>query len=435
MMTIIESWRNRAFWFLDFLKGGKKRSHYDEIKFIINNASSSKAVELKREKLENLLEHAITSVRFYKSYADCKFLEEFPIVNKNIIRDNFENFRSEKFLNKPKIKVSTSGSTGTPFSIYQDKNKRLRNIADTIYFSEKAGYTLGNKLTYFRMWNAFEKKGKISSFLQNITPVDVFELQKKEKMNSILKKVSKSTSSDSWLGYASAYESICNFLEDNQRTEIPNNLKSVIAISESLSDYTKQNIKKYFGTEVVSRYSNVENGIIAQQPLGNKTYFEINEASYFVEVLEIDSDTRVEDGKLGRIVITDLFNYSMPLIRYDTGDIGIKNQVCDKPIFTEIKGRKVDVIYNTKEEPVSVNLVLIVNKYPELKQCQLIQVNKNIYTIKLNSNKPFFRENELLNEFKVYLGEDAIITIEYVDEIPLLASGKRRVMVNQMINQ
>ena len=75
------------------------------------------------------------------------------------------------------------------------------------------------------------------------------------------------------------------------------------------------------------------------------------------------------------------------------------------------------------------------NKYPELKQCQLIQVNKNIYTIKLNSNKPFFRENELLNEFKVYLGEDAIITIEYVDEIPLLASGKRRVMVNQMINQ
>ncbi len=433
-MKFIEFLRNKAFWFLDSLKGGEKRDHYNEIEFIINNPLSPKTVDLKKEKLDNILRHAVGSVDFYKEYTNYSSLEEFPVVDKNTIKNNFGSFQSNLFLDKPGVKVSTSGSTGTPFTVYQDKNKRIRNIADTLFFSQKTGYKLGNRLTYFRMWNAFEKKGKLASFLQNIVPIDVFQLKEKEVISTILQKLSKSKSSESWLGYASAYEEICKFLDENHLNSIPNNLQSIIAISEGLNEYTKQTIKKYFDTEVVSRYSNVENGIIAQQPLGDKEYFEINEASYFIEVLEIDSDIRVKDGESGRIVITDLYNYNMPLIRYDTGDIGIKSTIDFKPVFMEIRGRKIDVIYNTKGEMISVNLVLIVNKYPELNQCQLIQKNKGEYQIKLSSEKEFFRENELLNEFKVYLGEDAIITVEYVDEIPLLASGKRRVMVNQMIN-
>ncbi len=433
-MKIFEWARNKMFWLVDGVKGGKKQNHYNDIKFINENPTAPEAIDLKRERLQNVLNHAVKSTANYKEYKNFESIEDFPVVNKNIIRDNFEQFQSKEYINLPKFTVSTSGSTGTPFKVHQNIDKRLRNMADTIYFSEKAGFIIGNRLTYFRMWNAFEKKGFITRMLQNIVPVDVFEMKEKNLIDSIIKDVSKSKSTNSWLGYASAYEEICKHLDRKQSAPISSNLKSVIAMSERLNDYTKKSIFKYFNTEAVSRYSNVENGIIAQQPLGNKKHFEINEASYFVEILEVNSNKRVKDGSSGRIVITDLYNYSVPMIRYDTGDIGVKDSIENSAVFKEVNGRKIDQIFNTKGEMIPINLVLLVNNYPELKQCQLIQKAKGVYHFKLNSGQNFGREDEFLNEFKVYLGEDAQITIEYVDEIPLLASGKRRVMVNEMIN-
>ncbi|WP_299311824.1 CoF synthetase [uncultured Aquimarina sp.] len=431
-MKIFELLRNKAFWTLDALKGGVKKRHYNEIKLLIENPNSQEAIDCKEKNLQNILDHAAQSTDYYQKYKSHTSIEDFPVINKNIIRDDFGSFQSKKFVGLPKFSVSTSGSTGTPFTIHQDKNKRLRNIADTIFFSEKAGFKIGFKLTYFRMWNAFEKKGVFSRFLQNIVPIDVFELKDKLVIDNVIDNLSKSNSSNSWLGYASAYKEICKHLDKKNSSPVSSNLRSVIAMSERLDDYTKQNIYKYFGTEVVSRYSNVENGILAQQPLGNVKNFEINEASYFVEVLELKSNKTVENGIPGRIVITDLFNYYVPMLRYDTGDIGIKDMIDGKPFFREVSGRKVDVIYNTKDEIITVNLVLLVNNYPELKQCQLIQKASGTYHFKLNSEQQFLREKEFVKEFKTYLGEDALISIEYVDEIPLLASGKRRVMVNEM---
>ncbi|WP_438712201.1 CoF synthetase [Aquimarina muelleri] len=429
-----ELFRNKMFWIIDSLKRGQKRKHYNEIKFIVENPTSTKAIYSKKKYLQNILNHTTKSTSYYEKYKQYKSIEDFPVVDKNIIRDNFNDFQSKNFINLPKYKVSTSGSTGTPFKIYQDSRKKNRNIADNIFFSEMAGFKIGYHLTYFRLWNAFEKKGRIARLLQNIEPIDVFDLSNKEVVDTILKKLSKSKLSNSWLGYASAYQEICKYLDQKKSSAIPNNLKSVIAISEKLNDYTKQAMSTYFNTEVISRYSNVENGIIAQQPLGENSCFRINEASYFVEVLEFNSNKRVIDGKLGRIVITDLFNYCMPMIRYDTGDIGIKDIIDSEPVFVKIEGRKIDMIYDVNGKIVSVNLVLIVNKYSELRQSQLIQKAPGIYHFKLNSKDKFLREEEFLNEFKVYLGEEAKITIEYVNEIPLLASGKRRVMVNEMIN-
>ncbi len=434
-MRIFELLRNKAFWTVDAIRGSKKRRHYKEIKYINENPTSQKTINFKKESLQKVLDHAVTTTSYYKEYQGYDSIEDFPVINKNTIRDNFESFQSEPFKGQPKFTVSTSGSTGTPFKTYQDKNKRVRNMADTIFFSEKAGFTIGNKLTYFRMWNAFEKKSIVTRLLQNIVPVDVFDLRKDSVKKNVIDSVSGSKSSDSWLGYASAYEEICKYLDRIDASVIPNNLKSIIAMSERLNDYTKQSIYKYFDTEVVSRYSNVENGILAQQPLGNKKYFEINEASYLVEILELNSNKRVKNGESGRIVITDLFNYHVPMLRYDTGDIGVKDSLDATPILTQVNGRKVDQIYNTKGEHIAINLVLLVNNYPELKQCQLIQKDVGTYHFKLNPEQDkFLRENEFLNEFKGYLGEDAKMTLEYVDEIPLLASGKRRVMVNEMIN-
>jgi phenylacetate-CoA ligase len=44
----------------------------------------------------------------------------------------------------------------------------------------------------------------------------------------------------------------------------------------------------------------------------------------------------------------------------------------------------------------------------------------------------FKRETELIDEFKAYFGHDAVIKVEYVNDVPLLASGKRKKVMNLM---
>lgn len=407
---------------LDLVKKNKN-NHYKEVKNLVEKGTNNTS------QLKALLQHACTSTIFYNKFDYKKGIKAFPVINKNTIKTNYSSFQSEKFKKAKCRIVATSGSTGIPFKVHQNLIKILRNTADNLYFSELAGYNIGNKLYYFRMWNAFDKKGVLERWIMNMIPIDVFELTD-VFFSNFLKKIKNNKSPKSWIGYASSFETMCKYLEKNEKKPINCNLKSVIAISESLSPYTKQTLKKYFNVDVVSRYSNVENGIIAQQ-LPDTSYFILNTASYYVEILDINSDKPVELGQKGRIVITDLFNFSVPMIRYDTGDIGVMEIIDKKPVLTSIEGRKIDAITNTKGEIIANNIMLLLNNYHELNQCQLIQKNNKVYVFKININGEFKNERKFIDDFKTYLGEDAIIKVEYVNEIPLLASGKRRVMVNE----
>ena len=140
-------------------------------------------------------------------------------------------------------------------------------------------------------------------------------------------------------------------------------------------------------------------------------------------------------GRSGRIVVTDLYNEAMPLIRYDTGDIGLLNEhlVNGKPtpMLEKIEGRKMDMVFDSNGHLVSS--FTITNgmwKYTELTQYQFIQTSKTSYLFKLNIDTPFTRATELITDFKEIFGLDALIEIEYVDEIPLLNSGKRKKVMN-----
>jgi phenylacetate-CoA ligase len=269
--------------------------------------------------------------------------------------------------------------------------------------------------------------------MQNTIPVDVIHLND-QKIEELITRMQKDGSTFGILGYASALELICKYLDRKQPEPIKANVQSIITISESLNDYTKSTMRKYFGIPVVSRYSNLENGIIAQQEINGNPRFLINTASYYLEVLKMDLDEPAAEGELGRIVVTDLFNYAMPMIRYDTGDVGAMVTDPENPgklYFSKIEGRKLDMLYDTKGEIVS-SYIAYKNmwQYTDIKQYQLIQEGAKDYTFKINAEKSFNREAQLVQEFKSFLGTDANFKIEYVDEIPLLASGKRKKVVN-----
>lgn len=146
-------------------------------------------------------------------------------------------------------------------------------------------------------------------------------------------------------------------------------------------------------------------------------------------------EERVPNGQLGRIVVTDLFNYAMPMIRYDTGDLGVLVQKDNKTYLSEVQGRKLDALYDTEGQIVS-SYIMYKNmwQYPEINQYQLIQTHQKKYLFKVNAPKGFEKEIQLIEEFKSFLGQDADFEVVYVDEIPLLDSGKRRKTVNLYYN-
>lgn len=424
--------RYHLFWFIDCLQKNNIRRHYKEIKFLNEKHNTTEAQQIIESYKKKLLEHSVNSTSFYKKFSNSKF-EDLPIVNKNIIRDNFSAFESIFYKRKQRFKVSTSGSTGTPFVTYLNKNKKLRNSADTIYFAEKSGFRVGNKLFYIRLWDDQHKKLSIASWVLNIVAHNISDLRDVD-IHELLDKISNSKSNVGFLAYASAYDAICKYLDKKQSGYVPNNLKSVIAISERLSDYAKNSMEKYFGVPVVSRYSASETGILAQQVKGEND-FNINWASYYVEILNIDNDLPAPEGETGRIVITDLFNYAVPMLRYDTGDLGaiVDKKSTNGPVLTKVEGRKMDMLYTTSGELISSHIVHKICLFKGINQYQLIQNDKNKYTFKINVDKSFNQEQELIIDYRYYLGNDADIKVEYVDSIPVLSSGKRKKVINEYI--
>lgn len=424
--------RQKIFWLSDSVKGNPVKTELNNTQRLLDNSipDSNSA----KSSLDYLLQHATTSTHFYRGFNPSKGLDSFPVINKNIIRDHFDEFKSSKYDVSKCRKVSTSGSTGSPFSVYHNKEKIQKNIVDNIYFSDKSNYQLGDFLVYVKIWSdTFSLKKKLDFQLKNMHPLSVFNLSDDE-IKTVIEKLNKQSSEVCFIGYASCFEKICKYLDKLENNPITFKTKSIITISEALNEYTRNSVKQYFGIQPLSRYSNNENGIIAQQIQQDDLRFKINDSSYVVEIFDLNSDKKLDYGQRGRIVITDLYNWATPLIRYDTGDVGVmESDENNRPYFTEISGRVLDLLYDTKGNLVPSHLSAKLCKYGQYKQFQLVQKDKKAYEVNLNTDKKV-DEKQLVEEYKSYFGADAEITINYVDDIPLLNSGKRREVVNEYYN-
>lgn len=426
-MNIFSKIRRTVFWLKDLLLGSNVTKHYNDILENFNKKEENSAA------LNKLLNHTIKNVSFYKDLGANSTISDFQVINKSIIRNNVDLFISDGLDKNSLIQLTTSGSTGTPFTVYQDKNKKSRNTADSIVFGKLANYGFGNKLYYLKIWSEANKKSKWTRLTQNIEPIDVLDLND-EKIHLLLGKLKNESSPFAIMGYASALETLSNYFQKNNISRLNTKITSVMAISETLHIHVKDKLSSVFGIPVVSRYSNVENGILGQQSIDGTHGFVLNTASYYFEIFDLDKDELLPYGEIGRIVITDLYNFAMPMIRYDTGDVGCL-EIClntGKLLLKNLHGRKLDLLYNTTGQLVN-SLLVYKNmwQYKEIDQYQLAQTGIKTYELRINCKNGFTRSAEIISEYKTYLGADADIKIIDKTEIPLLASGKRRKVVQE----
>jgi phenylacetate-coenzyme A ligase PaaK-like adenylate-forming protein len=422
--------RKEIFWVLDFLTGSKVRKNYLDIRNIMENGRDSMVSKKPEEYLHGIMNYAIENVGFYKGYKSFDSVKSFPVINKNIIRDNYNEFQSLKFPDSSVVNMHTSGSTGTPFVVRQDKNKRSRVLAEMIYFWGKAGYQIGMRYGFLRFRTSMNR---LTAWARNVRLWDI-QGQDKENLEKIWNFLRSDHNIKLLLGFPSALENLANFILTCGYSPGMDNIHTIIGFGEAFPKSALAKLKRIFNCNIVSLYSNMENGMLALECIENKE-FHVNSASYFIELLKLDSDDPVRVGEPGRIVVTDLFNHAMPLIRYDTGDVAIwkKEPECGwySQVFSSIEGQKVDQIFDTrgnKKSPHKISFLL--EPFDRLLQYQFVQEGAKRYALKLNGAEGKYDDAVFVDLLKDFLGQDAEILIEHIHEIPVLASGKRKEVVN-----
>lgn len=441
-MNLRAFYLRRKFWFKDWLNGSPVGRPYREIKYIQEH-SREEGEPLRKAALERLLKHVQTRTKFYSGYTSLR-LEDYPVMNKMKLIENYEQLCvayqdipgqvGDVYVQK------TSGSTGTPLTIYQDTRKRQRRIAELKYFGEVVGFKSHDKLIQLRAWNRYQNKSSNQGKKENIVPFDIsrmsdadmkelFELIRKERPICLR-------------SYAGAFRHIADYAMRHQDECRPSKtLRISIAGGEMLPDDVRPLVKKYVGGDIISQYANEECGILGQERIPTDDVagvMDLNFASYFIEVLKMDSDEPAAYGELGRIVLTDLYNYAFPVIRYDNGDAGMllapDEQSHGYPILGKLFGRRLDVVYSTMGIPIHpIALGREFKHYAEIRQWQFVQKAEKDYQVRICLVEGVTTESvkRISDPLKKLIGDDANIVFEFVNEIPVLASGKRKMVVNE----
>lgn len=409
-----------AFWKEDEKAGGIIKKQYDEIKRVL----SEKDREWVEERLLDIKRHAIENTKYYESYS---IDDVFPIMTKSILIEHYNECKAKKGFTGPIHTSTTSGSTGVPFSVEQDFIKRKRTIADLKVLGELCNYPSHERMILFRVLSKKLNRTPEQEERENIFYVDSSRLDDErleEMYQIILEKKPRIIFS-----YASTLVSLATYIRKKHPDSTYTELKSVLTAGEGISEENRQMLSKVFNCEVYRRYADMELGILAQD-MGDGGAYSLNWGSYYFECLKMDRDEPTENGEIGRIVITDLFNYAFPMIRDDTGDLGVMEYPADDfPKLKEIHGRVRDCVYSTDGRIISPAKISV-SMWGEdrIKQWQFIQNTANGYVLKLNADSDG-NYTAIVNTLKEVLGKNASIDIEFVDDIPVLSSNKRRAVI------
>ena len=424
--------RRVVFDLLDAAKGGRLKKLKEVNKREIVEGVTEEYMD---RRIHVLLDYVKEHSPYYKDHPEWTELKDFPVMTKGDFIENYDQVLVDNSEEQGKLyRLSTSGSTGTPFTVLCDGDKMSRVNMNFISCMELNGFRMGMKRGEFRAW--IKGKNTISkwkSFKNNLIMVDISNMGD-ESLEKICRDIEKKKI-QVLVPYSSALTALTQYLKRTKRDISRWQVEMIYTMGEALPQETYDLAKELFGFTPVRTYGNNENGFIAVQ-LGEDPEYSIDMFNYYPEILKMDCDEPAEPGELGRIVITDLFNYAFPILRYDNGDTAVavrkEKNGRFKLYLSELYGRRSDLIYDCKGNAVTP--YIITNNLWDIegvKQYRFIQEDVKDYTIWLNGDPEKMDQEEILRRIRPYLGEEARIKIEMVDEIPVLASGKRKYIENR----
>ena len=426
-----DAWlKRKLFWFKDWASGAKMWRHYCDVRRIMLHPEKSQAVL--EQRLGNILEYAKSHTGHYSGF-EGKVLSDFPVVNKNTIRGDYDAFIVGS--KDGYVPHHTSGSTGTPFCAYQDKDSFTRRIATIKASNEEFGFHSCMPMLFLRSLEIPDESGRMLRYekAQNIW-YGYIAAYDDVSFSRIVKFVF-----DKHIRFVKGYASVIERLtEYAERTGIalPRDLV-FITISEVLTENVRSRIVDRLGLHVVSQYANEENGLLGQSVLdGPGMVFRLNKANCRIELLDLDKDEPVSMGQPGRVVVTDLTNRAMPMIRYDIGDVAVCIEALPngEPLVIRLLDcRHIDMIHDTSGNIVPMVVPHQIWALPSLRQLQLIQTDAKEYVLNLNlaSDSQNIDCARMAQYIKDLLGQDATVHVNILDEMPQTSVRKHKLYLQR----
>ena len=420
---------------------------YEKTQFL----SLSELRELQWARLKLLLGHAYSNVPFYRKRfekagihpEDIKGFEEFaniPVLTKEDIQKFNEEMVAQNVDKKDLIPNMTGGSTGKPLHFYVDKKRMEMRKASTIRHNRWAGWDLGDKFAAF--WGSRSDfdvyqsiKAKARNFLLDRCLILDTSSLTEESMMAFARKLKKEKPKF-YLAYANSMYLFAEFVKENKIDGLLP--KAIVTSAEVLHKHERALIEEVFGCKIFNRYGCRETSVIASE-CNEHNGMHINAECIYLEIEKNSLGRCGEDD--GEIIITDLLNFGMPLIRYkieDVGSLSEKPCSCGRglPLLKSLIGRSTEFILTPEGKYVSgaALTIFLVAKTPGLLQAQFIQEAKNRTIMKIVKGPNFNEESmALLNErVKQFLGPQMEIHYDPVQEIPRESSGKFRFSISNI---
>lgn len=214
-------------------------------------------------------------------------------------------------------------------------------------------------------------------------------------------------------------------------------LSEVRTISESLPDGLRELCQKVWGVKLVDVYSSIELGYLAIQ-CPEYEHYHVQSEGVLLEVLD-DNGKPCAPGQVGKVVVTNLHNFAMPLIRYELGDYAEMGEACPcgrgLPVIKRILGRYRNLITLPNGERCWPKFGLEgILKIAPVRQLQAIQHSIQDVEFLLVVARALSNEDKqkLIELFRTNLHPEMNITISEVDDIPRSASGKYEDFISKL---
>ena len=398
-------------------------------------------------KLVKLLNEAKAHVPYYKFLSDTtintyKDFGHLPILEKEDIRNNFDNLINQSFAKKY-FKSRTSGSTGLSLEFFVSWEAESWVTAGQWRARGWFGIDIGDRGLYIWGRPLESKKdeilAKIKARIKNNLLISAFDLSDDtlEKNWTIIEKFKPVYI----YGYASSIFQLANFVKKTNK-KLSFSLKAVFTTAETIFDYQRQTIKEAFHCPVAQEYGAAETGAFGYEcPHEHMHLFSEN---VFVEILNDDNQS-VAPTETGKIVITPLHNYCMPLIRYNLGDVGgLVDDACpckrNSPLLNLKIAKKTDIIITPEGKKFSselfdyINLELIKNNIKGIKQFRVIQKSRGAFHLEIVKEESYSKTTlELFeNQMRKFFGQTVDIKTIFVNDIEREQTGKLRYFISDI---
>lgn len=395
--------------------------------------SQNEIEEIQEQKLKDMFSYACSHVPYYrKSLKDIGFrgmddLQNLPIMKKEDLRLNTGSLISDQYPKDSLKPAQTSGSSGTPLTVYHHPSESYHGPACEIHQFTEAGIGPFDTVAHI----AYPRTNrhmiqKFGVYRRHFVPMKEGE---KKNLEALAKLKPKALFCNPSYLVPLAYE--------NLLSKDPIKIKTIFSYSEVLSKKARELLVRSFGSEVYDMYGVVETSWVAWQC--EKGSMHLYSDSMVAEISDAKGNV-VPKGKQGRVLLTTLWKRSMPLLRYQTTDrsaFGSKCR-CGRGLHTlkPIEGRDDDFIVMPSGRATSAFILdICMQSLPGVRLFQVIQEEIGSLHIKIVPiGKPPSEkaQKELIKNVHGSFPEKFKVTLEVVDSLPRGRTGKLRSVTSKV---